>query len=397
MHPLRVLTRGFATTTLLVGGLSACSAPATPTHVRPPTETAAPPPPTATAAPIVPTLTEVPATKAPPTEVDLGTEIDTYLAGLTQLGGFSGVALVARGDEILLRNAYGYADRDKEILNTLDTRFRIGHVTAPFDHIAFRQLEAMGKLSEQDLVCAYFADCPAAWKAITLGQILSASSGIPSMTEGLEFDRIKATPVAPDDLLSRIMAQPLLFEPGTSVAYSTSDYVVLGLVIEKAVGTSYEAFLQDHILTPLAMTHTGFEPQPADLAVGYTNWNKDPADTIDLSVTYGWGGLSTTADDLFTWAQALQTDALLPAGVRGDMFTARGLFPDSTWGYADGWVVLPEFGRTEAYFEGGLSGFSAVVKLIPEDQVVVILLCNQEDVEAAIVGLEVLKRLYAAD
>lgn len=396
MRSYRGINRVFAALIIVLGGLSACVSPATPTPVSSPTETAAPPP-TATARPVGVTQTALPATPAPPTQMDPATEIDAYLAGLTKLGGFSGVALVARGDEILLRKAYGYADRDQATPNTPETQFRIGHVTTPFVHIAFRQLEALGKLTEQDQVCGFVADCPPAWKPITLGHLLSATSGIPSFTEGREFDLFKAKPATPTELLAHFKDKALLFEPGTSTAYSTSDYVLVALAIESAAGTSFETYVQDHILIPLALTHTGFESNPEQLAVGYANWNKSLADPVDLSVTYGWGGLSSTADDLFVWAQALGTDALLPADARAKMFTARAMFPDSPMGFADGWAVFPRFGKTVAVLDGGIAGFAAEVKLIPEDQVVVILLCNQGDVETAVVGDQILSRLYPTD
>ena len=237
---------------------------------------------------------------------------------------FNGSALVAFGDAVLLDKGYGLADTAKAIANGPTTRFRIASVTKQFTAMAILILESRGKLDVDDKACKYVADCPAAWKAITIRQLLSHSAGIPNFTDLPDYESTKGDPTTVKELFARFKDLPLQFTPGSRFSYSNSNYVVLGSIIERASKVSYEDFVKRNIFDPLEMHDTGYEHPDSGVAVGYKREGV-VADTIDMSVPYAAGALYSTVEDLRRWGQALSSEDLVPKTVLATMFEPSGL------------------------------------------------------------------------
>lgn len=306
-------------------------------------------------------------------------QLDQFLSEQTNNHRFSGAVLVAQNGQILLSKGYGLADHNRQLPNTPQTRFRLGSVTKPFTALAILQLQAQGKLNVQDLICRYLTDCPAAWQTITLHQLLTHTAGIPDIERLPEYAQIKTTPMTPAQTIALFQDKPLAFPPGTQWDYSSSGYILLGVILEQVSGQSYEAFLQEHIFTPLGMSNTGYEHDSASLATGYANATT-VADPIDMSIPFAAGGLYSTVEDLYRWAQALSTDALLPQPLLELLFTPYAAIPQSdgaSYGY--GWVISQPFGHRMVGHNGGIDGFVASFNRFPDDNVTIILLSNQQD------------------
>jgi CubicO group peptidase (beta-lactamase class C family) len=300
-------------------------------------------------------------------------EIDTLLQGKS----FSGVVLIAQNDLILVRKAYGYADRSRMIPNTLDTRFRLGSVSKQFTAMAILMLQARGKLNVQDRICRHLADCPTAWEDITIHHLLTHSSG---MVDYLAQCFSSAGQVQQTMLQAR--SQPLAFEPGARAAYSNVGYRVLAEIVERVSGDRYSPFLQKNIFGPLQMTRTAFETtETPGLAVGYTD-KFLPACPMDMSFEYGEGGINSTVEDLYRWDQALNSEKLIPQPLLESMFTAYIPADDQmgiTGGVGYGWGVGRQSGHPVSLHGGFIQGFTSVIARFPDDRLTLIMLSNQQN------------------
>jgi CubicO group peptidase (beta-lactamase class C family) len=335
--------------------------------------------------------TSVPAAQIAPVPVS---EIDTHLNTLVHLGSFSGSVLIARNGEVLLSKGYGFADREQKSPNTPKTKFRLGSITKPFTAMAIIILEAQGKLDVQDHICSYLSECPEAWEAITIHHLLTHTSGIPNFTDFPDYRRTSATPSPPEETINRFKDKPLDFRPGESWSYSNSGYILLGQIIERVSSQSYEAFLQEHIFTPLQMTDTGYDHNQDDLAVGYKDiFSK--ADFIDMSIPYAAGGLYSTVEDLYRWDQAFYTKQLLQQDYIDQIFAAHVAIPNSDgMAYGYGWIIGLEDSRQIITHGGGINGFVTNIARYPQDKTVIIILSNQQYTSMGIIPPVLAKKVF---
>jgi len=321
-------------------------------------------------------------------------EVDTYLKALVHIGSFSGSVLIARNGEVLLTKGYGFADREHKISNTPQTKFRLASITKQFTAMAIIILEEQDKLDVQDPICKYLTECPEAWETITIHHLLIHTSGIPNFTDSPDYSRTSATPSRPEETIDRFQDEPLDFQPGERWSYSNSGYVLLGHIIERVSGQSYEEFLQENIFTPLQMTNTRYDHNQDDLAVGYKSiFSK--ADFIDMSIPYSAGGLYSTVEDLYKWDQAFYTEQLLPQDHLDRIFAAHVAIPDSDgMAYGYGWMVGLEDGRRIITHGGGIEGFVTNIARYPEDKTVIIILSNQQYTSIGIIHPELAKKVF---
>jgi D-alanyl-D-alanine carboxypeptidase len=234
-------------------------------------------------------------------------EIDEFLTGLSEAGDFSGAILIARGNDVLLSKGYGMANREWGNPNSSETVFQVGGLTVQFTAMAILLLQEQGALSVQDPICQYVEDCPDAWQDITIRHLLMHTSGIPDYVNFSDFGRTSSQATTPEALLERFKGESLAFDPGEDFFYSSSGYILLGLIIEEVSGLDYRTFLQDNFFEPLGMANTDLyrnEEIVENRAEVYNNRFKK-ASYIDVSNLYAAGGLYSTVEDLFIWTQAL--------------------------------------------------------------------------------------------
>jgi CubicO group peptidase (beta-lactamase class C family) len=377
--------------------LTACSQPAQPAATGPTSLPAAP-----TLAPIAPTLvpTAEPPTSAPtlaptaqptvaPTAVpDLATRIDTFINRLMKQGIFSGVVFVAKKGDVLFANAYGLADREHKTPNTLATRFQIASLTKQFTAVAILMLQAEGKLNVKDKVCAYIKPCPEAWAEVTIHQLLTHTAGMP------QYFPDETRPITLENLLASFRDKPLEFAPGDHFEYSNSGYILLGAIIEQVSGQHYGDFLQARIFTPLGMADTGYNRPEG--AIGYAG--QAPAPLTNPTVIFSAGGLSSTAEDLYRWSQALDGDTLLPADLRALMFTPY-IDTDAPYKerYGYGWFISSQEGALRQEHGGGIHGYRSEIMRFPERGITIILLCNREEPSDALLTAEPIAKWALAE
>ena len=305
-------------------------------------------------------------------------KIDNVLTSLTEREAFTGAVLVARNGEVLLSQGYSLAARDKNIPNTLHTKYRLGSITKQFTAMAILMLQAQDKLNVRDPICLYISECPTAWKDITIHHLLTHTSGIRNFTDFRDYQATKATPSPPEQTIARFKEKPLDFPVGERWGYSNSGYIVLGYIVEQVSGQSYEAFLQQNIFEPLHMKDTGYDHNDGSLAIGYTGTSWREAAYIDMTIPYAAGGLYSTVEDLYRWDQALYTEQLVSKDLLDLMFTPHAKTPAPGLSYGYGWGVGEMNNHKAVGHGGGIEGFATEIRRYIDDKVTIIVLSNRD-------------------
>jgi CubicO group peptidase (beta-lactamase class C family) len=307
---------------------------------------------------------------------DVATKVDEYLTAQTKLGAFSGSVLIAQGGKVLLSKGYGMANLELDVPNTPQTKFRLGSVTKQFTAMAIMQLQERGLLDVNDPINKYIPEYPNGEK-ITIHHLLTHTSGIPNLTDFPDFLETMMLPSPVEKTIERFKNKPLEFEPGEKFSYSNSGYVLLGYLIEKISGKSYEDFLNENIFQPLNMTNSGYDHSNTILknrASGYSLGTDglNNAAYIDMSLPLGGGSLYSTVEDLYLWDRALYTERLVGKTTREKIFTP---FKEE---YAYGWSVSDLYKHKRISHSGGINGFSSNISRYLDDDICIVVLSNYE-------------------
>jgi CubicO group peptidase (beta-lactamase class C family) len=317
-------------------------------------------------------------------------------------GGFSGVALIARGDAIEFVHAAGVADRSTGAKITPETRFNLGSINKTFTALAIAQLIQEGRVSLDDRLAKFLPDYPNAEAAakITIKDLIRHRSGVAQFMGG-DFG---AGTVA--EMAQRVGREPQAFEPGTRQEYSNGGYVLLGRVVEVVSGRNYEDYVAEKIYRPAGMNSTGFyrrTDKSEDFARGYYSADaqgrpmRGGAEVASNPLQPGnpaGGGYSTVAD-MFRFARALRTGRLLNAKMTE--YVLNGTFAgdaDAKFGFALREQAVG--GRRFLGNGGGAPGVNAEFRFEPAGDATVVVLTNASPAAATRLLGSVLEQLTAA-
>jgi CubicO group peptidase (beta-lactamase class C family) len=330
---------------------------------------------------------------------DRASELDAIAASYYPSGEPGAAVLVMKDGEILLRKGYGLAEMELSVPIEPDMVFRIGSVTKQFTAAAILLLQQQGKLSVQDDIRTHLPDYPTGGSVIRIEHLLTHTSGIRSYTDMPAFWERMREDLTVEELVATFRDEPLGFEPGEKYAYNNSGYVLLGAIIEKASGKSYEAFLRENVFEPLGMSRTYCDSTARIIpgrAQGYSGANGEFANAEYLSMTlpYAAGSLLSTVDDLAKWDRALYGTDLLSGASREAWWKPYHLTSGQAIDYGYGWGLSTYHGRRVIGHGGGINGFLCHVLRVPEERVFVAVLTNRAE-EKADPGL-VARKLAAA-
>lgn len=296
------------------------------------------------------------------------TALDTYL----RENEFQGAVLIARQGEILFKEGYGMADMANSIPNQPDTIFPIASLTKAFTASGIMQLQEEGKLQVNDPLSKYLPDLNVG-DQITIHHLLTHLSGLPSEFENELWD----------DPVQRLQENlqihfKLQFEPGESFLYSNVGYVILGHLIEKVSGQTYEDYMKEHIFEPLNMKRTFVESyidlKLDDQAEGYENDFSGGDSPMDFFRSYpGPSGIVSTIEDLYLWDRALYSDQLLSKDSLATMFIDYAPTSD---GYGYGWGIDNDIPGIYSH-QGYIPGFNSYIRRDTGKQQTLIVLSNR--------------------
>ena len=324
--------------------------------------------------------------------------LDQKIAALIQksvdLYRFNGSILVCKNGKIVFEKGYGFQDIQNKIENTPNTIFQVGSMTKQFTAAVVLKLAGQRKLSLDDKISIYFPDLKRG-DEITIKNLLTHTSGLSEIfRDTLFIKENKQNSISKEKLLSFFIDKPLYFTPGTQYSYCNSGYILLGLIIEKVSGKTYEQNVRDYILKPLKMTHSGFDfagLKSKHKALGYIRFSRLESISSmpwDSTATYSAGSLYSTANDLYLWHKGLIDNKVLTKESIAKAYTPY------LEGYGLGCWIDTIYQKRVISHGGNIEGFTSYLGRIPEDDVCVILLNNIYNREIESIGTSVLAILY---
>jgi len=317
-------------------------------------------------------------------------KLDEYLLAANKVNKFNGNALIVQNGKILLQKSYGYKNFAAHILNDSNTIFQIGSITKQFTATVILKLQEEGKFSVNDTLSKYFPEFKYA-KEITIENLLTHTSGIHNYTADIdeEDSALVCNPVDKQLALDIIFKHNLDFKPGTQFSYDNSGYYLLGTIIEKVTGKSYEQNVHDIIFTPLQMNHSLFDfkhSTDTNIATGYQILNDSikkeaSAWRWDSTITYAAGAIWSTTSDMYKWSQAIANKKIISAD-SWKVMTTQYLEK-----YIYCFYIDLMFGKQIISHGGGIPGFISYLCYYTDENVTIILLNNEGWFDEAMNGI----------
>ena len=309
-------------------------------------------------------------------------KIDQLLTALSIDESFSGVVLVAERGDIIYHRAFGLANREWGIKNTVSTKFKIGSVSKPFTAMLCLQLVSEGLLDLKGTISDYLPEFTGeSADRITIEHLLTHTSGIRCSAENEAV--VERLSHKPSDFIKYIEDERLLFAPGEGFSYSNLGYCLLALIAERVSGVSFGELLERYIFRPLKMNETKqYDASLVEqcIASGYEYNLLDGfrcSSWIDPSYALGCGGLISTAYDLLCFDKALYTNELIPDHLKEKMFS-----PSKSGNYGYGWEIstikINDMNDSLRVYShtGSINGFGAYIARIENDSLFVTVLKN---------------------
>lgn len=314
-----------------------------------------------------------------------------YMQAQVDVNNFSGTVLVTRNNTVLLKKAYGLADCEWNIKNTIDTKYSLASVTKQFTAAAILQLIEKKQLSLDDKLIKFFPSFPKG-DSITIHMLLCHMSGLQMDYDELYLNSVAVTQkevlkhvaekdiLTQDDALKYIEKKALLFTPGTNTAYSNIGYYLLARVIEKLSNKSYANYLKANIFDKCKMNNSGVITNDELITKKAKNYMR--AENEYLNNPYiNWGfnighdGIYSTVEDLALWDKALYGTTILTTEMKKLMFTS---YNDQNWGY--GFMINPFYnhGHQLIAHDGGFFGAMTSLNRFTDDKIFVTVLSNNE-------------------
>lgn len=325
-------------------------------------------------------------------------EVDVYVKSQMQKRQIPGLQLaVVRNGKIIKAQSYGVASLELNAPVTDDTMFEIASNSKQYTTGAIMLLAQDGKLKLDDGITKYLSGLPQTYNAITVRHLLNHTSGVKDYIE--EFQLNRSLIYTNQELIERISANELNFPPGEDAKYSTTGYLLLGLIIEQITGKPYGEFLRERIFAPLGMSRTrvinraGIIPNRASgykFENGVLRNGRFVAQTLRASADIG---LMTTALDTVKWDAALNTNKIFTRVSLDAMFAPaklkNGSFAYNDWNghFGLGWFIDDYFGHREINHGGTfITGFHANISRFVDEKLTVIVLTNRVSSDPSTLG-----------
>jgi len=320
--------------------------------------------------------------------------LDALFSRVITNNGPGAAVLMAQNGKVLFEKGYGLANVSSGTKITTKTKFRIGSITKQFTASAILKLQEQGKLNVEDKLSKFFPDFPRG-DEVRLRHLLTHTSGIRSYTDMRGFIEKVTKPITPGKLIDSFKDEPYDFDPGKRWHYDNSGYLLLGVIVEKVSGESYEQFLRKNFFEPLGMRDTGVHRAGAALeheALGYQFEGGKFSNALnwDMSWAGGAGALFSTVDDLYRWNEAIFGGRVLSEASLKAAWTPVQTDEDRTdhseGGYGFGWAMAQFRQVQEISHGGGLNGFSTILLRLPRENFTVVVLVNALPGAALAVG-----------
>lgn len=306
---------------------------------------------------------------------------------LSNTGVPSASIAVVKDGKVVYLNAYGKANLERNEAATPAMRYSIGSISKQFTATAILLLQQQGKLSIDDKVAKFLPDLTRA-DEVTIRELLSHTSGYSDYWPQDYVMPGMLQPTTAQQIIDDWAKKPLDFEPGTKWQYSNTNYVIAGMIVEKASGMPLLDFLKQHVFTPLHMGsiyNTDLAKLPSNEPTGYMRYALGPLRPAPKEGR-GWmfaaGELAMTPADLAKWDISMIDQTVLKPESYRQMETDVELKNGTATGYGLGVDISNRGGHRIISHTGEVSGFTAANLVFPDDRAAVVVLTNQDAVGA---------------
>lgn len=320
-------------------------------------------------------------TSAPPSRAVVVARLDSLARDFLHEAPAVGASVaVVKGSDTLLLEGVGERDRTRHLPADTGTIYRIGSITKQFTATAVMRLVDAGRLRLTDSLRTLLPQYPQ-WRAVTLRQLFTHTSGIHSYTSDTGWARTWSKDLSPTAIVAFVAKDTLDFAPGTRWRYNNTGYILLGMVLERVTGVPYADLLRRDFFTPLGMrsaTYCPSRPTRSDYALGYdlTAGTIVPARYLSMTHPYSAGALCMSVPDFLRWQTALTSGRVVPAATYARMSVSDTLDTGEKTNY--GFALMPaRLGTHSVVHHGGdVHGFSAEQLWLPDDTLRVIVFTN---------------------
>ncbi|MCB1581698.1 MAG: serine hydrolase [Marinicella sp.] len=310
-------------------------------------------------------------------------KVDHLVKSYLDLDIFSGVVLIAEKGKPVYHKAFGLADRERNIKNTLHTKFDIGSMNKTFTKVIILQLVEQGKLKLEDKLRDFLPQFDSnEYAGVTIEHLLNHSAGFGDYYSSEGFFELPVSEKDIESLVQRIRQIPLLFKPGEQMEYSNSGYILLGAVIEKATKKTYHQVVKERIVEPLGLTETYVKDKynVPERAIGYfKNMKGELRDNAGfVEVPNPDGGFQSTALDVMKFYREFHHGH----GILKETTKMKDEFFRMTRDHLNTGGAIPH--------AGGFNGANSVNFEILRDQITITVLANMNEPVAEQLGLGIL-------
>lgn len=291
--------------------------------------------------------------------------------------------LIAKGDNILYRKAFGMANLELKVKMKPESVFQLASITKQFTSVAIMMLVEQGKLGLNDPLSKFIKDFTRG-NEINIHHLLNHTSGIKSYTNLPEFRTKTRMDMTPEEIIQFFKHLPLEFNPNEKYEYSNSGYLLLGYIIEQLSGMSYGEFIQKNIFDKLGMKHSYYADSYKIIpnrANGYQLYEGkyENAEYMSTTIPYAAGSLMSTIDDMFLWSKAIHHNLLISESSKRIALSNHRLANGKATNYGYGWAINEIAGVSSIEHTGGINGFTTSGIYIPDSNIYSIILTNIDD------------------
>ena len=321
-------------------------------------------------------------------------KLSAYLDSLAARHKAVGSYAIATGNEPDFVKVTGFADAEKHQKANMNTQYRIGSVSKIFTAVLIMKAVEEKKLSLDTKLSDFYPAIENSPK-ITVAQLMQHRTGIHNLTDEKEYWEYHQNPKTENELVSIIQKYKSDFSPGEKHAYSNSNYILLGYILEKVYKKSYAELLQDKIAKPLklSLTKVGGKIDPAKNqahAYYYKNGVYEKNPETDMSIPIGAGNIISTPTELLKFVIALENGKIISQ----KSLAAMKDFKDN---YGFGLAKVPFIDRYGYGHSGRIEEFRSVLFYFPESKAGVSFITNQSDYDVNQISINMLKTAMNMD